>query len=288
MVVVISHQADDLLLGQSLIGDALAKKLPNDDSETVDVREFVYFLLVSNHLWRHPLESPQPIGVVVLPLSFLLLAREAEIAELHLPVLTDQHVGALEVPMQNLLHVVEVDHALDDIEQDFVLLGGGEFLLLFVELVEQRAIFQVFGDEGVLVGGDAHAHVEHDVGVFEVADDLQLLHEVLLVAVLARLQVVLYRDRLPHVLTLVDLTETALPNQLQLLDVLLADQEIQTTVLLQKFIELADFRGLVGGLVVSALAGEDVRLLFRRGGGARPGEGGALGGVGVMIREGRF
>lgn len=242
MVIVIPHQADDLLLGKSLVGDALAKKLPNDDSETVNVCEFVYFLLVSNHLWRHPLEGPQPISVIVLPLSFLLLAREPKIAELHLPVLPDQHVGALEIPMQNLLHVVEVDHALDDIEEDFVLFCGGEFLLLFVELVEQGAVFQVFSDEGVLVGGDAHAHVEHDVGMFEVADDLQLLHEVLLVAVLARLQVVLYCDRLPYVLTLVNLTETALPNQLQLLDVLLTDQEIQTPVLLQKFIELADFR----------------------------------------------
>ena len=125
--------------------------------------------------------------------------------------------------MQDLLHVVEVDHALDDIEQDLFLLFLREFLLLFVQLVEQRTIFKVFCDEGVLVGGDAHPHVEHNIGVFEVADDLQLLHEVLLVSVLPRLQVVLYRDQLTHVLPLVYLTETSLSDQLQLLDVFLTD-----------------------------------------------------------------
>lgn len=60
---------------------------------------------------------------------------------------------------------MQVDHALDDIKEDFDLLIASELLLLFVELVEEAAVLQVLSDEGVLVGSDAHPHVEHDVGM---------------------------------------------------------------------------------------------------------------------------
>ena len=68
--------------------------------------------------------------------------------------------------MEYLLHVVQVHHAFDNIEQDFDLFKGSELLLLFVELVEKTAVFEVFGDKSVFVCGDAHAHIKDNVRVF--------------------------------------------------------------------------------------------------------------------------
>lgn len=62
---------------------------------------------------------------------------------------------------------------------------------------------------------------------------------------LAGLQIVLYRDQLANVLSFVDLPETALTDQLQFLYVLFADEELQPSVLLQKFVELAYLCGLM-------------------------------------------
>lgn len=128
--------------------------------------------------------------------------------------------------MEDLLHVVQVNHALDDGEQNLCLLIGLKSLLLLVQLVEERTILEVLSNEGVLIGSDAHAHVKHDIGVFQVTDDLELLHEVLFVPVLASLQVILDSDQLANVFAFVDLTEAAFTNQLQLLDVFFPYQEV--------------------------------------------------------------
>jgi hypothetical protein len=172
--------------------------------------------------------------------ALLLLPRKTKIAQLHLPVLPNKHVGTLQIPVQNLLHVVQIDHPLDNSKQNLGLFDRGKLLLFLMELVEEGPILKVLRDKGVLIGSDTHAHIKYDIGVFEVTDDLQFLHEVLLVAVLASLEVVLDGDQLPHVLPLVHLPEPALPDQLQLLYVLLPDQEVQTPVLLQEFVELTD------------------------------------------------
>lgn len=74
--------------------------------------------------------------------------------------------------MKDLLHIVKVNHTLDYIKQDLYLLKWREFLLLFVELVEQTAIFEVFSDESILVCGDTHAHIQYNIRMFEVTYDL--------------------------------------------------------------------------------------------------------------------
>lgn len=67
---------------------------------------------------------------------------------------------------------VEVDHTADDVVDDLVDLLGGEFCVVFVELVEEAPVLEVLGYEAVQGDLHAHAHVEHDVGVAEVVEDL--------------------------------------------------------------------------------------------------------------------
>lgn len=74
--------------------------------------------------------------------------------------------------MEDFLHIVKVNHTLDDIKQDLYLLEWREFLLLFVELVEKTAILEVFSDESILVCGDTHAHIQYNVRMLEVTYDL--------------------------------------------------------------------------------------------------------------------
>lgn len=54
-----------------------------------------------------------------------------------------------------------------------------ELLLLFVELVKETAVLEVFSNESVFVCCDADAHVQYDVWMLQVTDYLELFHEVL-------------------------------------------------------------------------------------------------------------
>ena len=62
----------------------------------------------------------------------------------------------------------------DDVEGPLV----GEFLVLFVEVVEETAVWKELGYHSVLVIVDAHSHIENDWGMEESADELHLLDEV--------------------------------------------------------------------------------------------------------------
>jgi hypothetical protein len=253
---VVADQADYLVLGESFVGDLFCDDFPDDDSEAVNVGLLVDFILVSDDLRGHPLVGSHPF----VPLLLFFLAGQPEVAELDdVPVLPDEDVGAFEVSVQYVFHVVEIDHSLYDFVAYFYFFHFVEFLVLFVELVEEAAIIEVLGHEDELVGSDADSHVKDDVGVLEVADDHQLLHEVLLVLVPLGLHVVLYRDQLPDVLPLVNLSIPSFPDHLQLLDVLFLYQELQRPVLLQKLVELSYLAGRVlvhpriGGLLAGKL-----------------------------------
>jgi hypothetical protein len=91
--------------------------------------------------------------------------------------------------------------------------------------------------------------------------------------VLASLQVILDSYQLANILPLVDLTETPLADQLQLLNVFLSYQKIQTSVFLQKLVQFTNFRGLMRGLIVSLLPMQLINLFRRRRGRTRRGRG---------------
>jgi hypothetical protein len=206
-----------------LVGHLFGQQLPKDHSETVHVRLFVDLLFVPDDFGGHPLIGAHS-GVLG---ALLFLSRESEVAQLHhIPILANQHVGAFEVAVEQVFHVVEVDHPFDDLVGDLYLFDLGELLVLFVELVEEAAVFEVLGDEDELVGRDADAHVEHDVGVLQVADDHHLLHEVLFVVVFAGLHVVFDGDLLADVLPFVDFAVAAFSDQLKFLQIFFFYEEL--------------------------------------------------------------
>lgn len=62
--------------------------------------------------------------------------------------------------------------------------------------------------------------------MFEIADDLQFFHEVLLMPMLASLQIILNCNQLADVLSLVNLAKPSLTDQLQFLYVLLSNEKL--------------------------------------------------------------
>lgn len=146
--------------------------------------------------------------------------------------------------MKDLLHVVQIHHTLHDVVSDRHLLTLSKLLLLFVKLVEETTIFEVFSDESILVGSDANTHVEDNVRMLEVADDIQLLHKILLVLVLACFNIILNGYLLPYIFALVNLTKPTLSNQLDVLNVFLLDNEGKTPVLFQEIVKLPNLRRL--------------------------------------------
>ena len=79
-----------------------------------------------------------------------------------------------------------------------------------MQLIEKRAILQVFSDERILIGCDTHTHIKDNIGMLKITDDHKFFHEVLFMTVLSSLQVILDGYQLTNVLSLIDLTETAL------------------------------------------------------------------------------
>ena len=67
--------------------------------------------------------------------------------------------------MQNLLHVVQVYHALNYAKGDVELLLLVEVALLAMNLVEKATVLHVLSYKDVFFSGDAHAHIEDNVRV---------------------------------------------------------------------------------------------------------------------------
>lgn len=62
---------------------------------------------------------------------------------------------------------------------------------------------------------------------------------------LARFHVIFYSDFLTYVLSFVDLTIAALPDELQLLDVFFLNQKLKCLVVLKELVQLSDLSILV-------------------------------------------
>lgn len=83
------------------------------------------------------------------------MARQPEIAKLDLVVLSNQHVGTLEIPVQHVLHIVQVHHTLHDVVNDLQLLLLRELGFLYVQLVVETAILHELCHQLVSVDRDA-------------------------------------------------------------------------------------------------------------------------------------
>jgi hypothetical protein len=142
--------------------------------------------------------------------------------------------------MQYLFHVMQIDHTLHNIIGDRHLLDLSKFLLLFVKLVKKTTIFKIFSDKCIFISSNANAHIKNDVWMLEIADDLQLLHEILSVMMLASFYVIFNCYLLAYIFTLIDFTEPALTNQLDIFNVLLLYDKGQTSMLFEEVIELAN------------------------------------------------
>jgi hypothetical protein len=70
---------------------------------------------------------------------------------------------------------MKINHSFDNVINDLKNFLFGELFFLFVDLIKQTSVLKVFSDELILVGGDANPHVKNDIGVFEVAEDFELL-----------------------------------------------------------------------------------------------------------------
>ena len=142
--------------------------------------------------------------------------------------------------MQNIFHVLKVDHGFNYCIGDFNLLLFSKDTMLFVQLVIKTAIFEVLSDKSIPINSDTHPHVENHIRMFQIADDLQLLQKISFVCIFTRFKVLLNCDELTHILTLVDLAVCTLPYHLQELNILLFDEKLSAMILLQYVIELSN------------------------------------------------
>ena len=101
--------------------------------------------------------------------------------------------------------------------------------LLLKELPSKKSSAKK-GDQLILVHSDTHAHVQNDIWVFDL---------------------IFHSNWTWHIFSSVDLTVASLTDLLNDLDIFRFDNEIQTLMLFQKFIELPDFLTLtlLGGFL---------------------------------------
>ncbi len=116
--------------------------------------------------------------------------------------------------MHDIFHVMEINHSLYDVINDFVGFFFCEYFFFLVKLVEETTVFEVFSDELVLISGDTDAHVEDDIGVFEATEDLELLKKVLLILVFPCLDVIFNSYWTRHVLAFVHFTVSTFADKL--------------------------------------------------------------------------
>ncbi len=69
--------------------------------------------------------------------------------------------------MQDVFHVVKINHSLDNVVDDVKDLLFCELFFGLVDLIEKTAVLKVLSDQLVFFSSDADAHVKDYVGMFE-------------------------------------------------------------------------------------------------------------------------
>lgn len=137
---------------------------------------------------------------------------------------------------------MEIDHALDYVVDDLELLFFCEFGLFYVQLIIKTAVLHELCDQKVFVHCDAEAHVQDDIGMLEVAKDMDLLHKLLTTFVTtAGFHVILYGYWALHESASWDLTIAPFTDHFNDFNVFLFDNEVQALVFSKKLIKLPYF-----------------------------------------------
>ena len=147
--------------------------------------------------------------------------------------------------MEHIFHVVQIDHPSHNIINDLELLFLGEFCFFLMQLIVKGSVIHILSDQLILVHSDTHAHVQNDIWVFEIGEDLDFFHEIISAFVGSTgLDVIFHSNGARHIFSSVDLTVTSLTDLLDYLDIFWFDNEIQTLMFFQKLIELPDLLAL--------------------------------------------
>lgn len=95
---------------------------------------------------------------------------------------------------------MQVHHTLHDVVDDLQLLLLREFCLLYVQLIIETAILHELCHQLVPVDRDAQPHIQHDVWVFQITQNVHLFHKLFSAFVTATcLHVVLHCHWVLHV-----------------------------------------------------------------------------------------
>lgn len=165
MILIISHQAHDLTLRKTLIRYFFCENLPDNDSKAINVSFLINFILVPNDLRSHPLVCPHPFVFLLL----LLLPSQSKITQLdHIPLVPNEHIRTLQIPVQYLFHVMKIHHSLDSLIHYLYLFELSELLMLLMQLVKKTTILHILRHQNELVCCYTDTHVQHYVRMLQV------------------------------------------------------------------------------------------------------------------------
>jgi len=93
-------------------------------------------------------------------------ARKSEIGNFHFPICCDQHIGALDVAVNNAMFV-EVREARGDVLRNSFFVLPVQVVVLVIKHVGQTASLQVLGNEAEIGGLDAHSDEPQNIWMLQ-------------------------------------------------------------------------------------------------------------------------
>jgi hypothetical protein len=133
MILIIANEPNNLRGGQVLIRYLTGEHFPNQYAKAINIG--IALILIAFEYFRcHPMRRAHP-NILLLIIFGGVDPTQAKITQLDVPILIDQDVAAFQVAMQEVL-AVEVGHAQSHVFHYVEYLLLGEFLLLFVQVVE--------------------------------------------------------------------------------------------------------------------------------------------------------
>jgi hypothetical protein len=117
----------------SIIRDFVREKFPKNNTKTIDIGEEVH-LLFFHDFGSHPLVGAD--SSLIFLFRFFLSSRKPKITEFNFPVFIQEDVGTFEITMQDVFHVVKINHSFDNVIDDLKNFLFCEFFFLFVYLIK--------------------------------------------------------------------------------------------------------------------------------------------------------
>lgn len=109
--------------------------------------------------------------------------------------------------MNHVFHTMKIDHPPNNIINNLEYFIAAKSCFFIMELIKEASIFKKLCDQLILVYSDTHPHIQNNIRVFKIAQNIDLFHKIFSIfMILPGFHIIFDGYWSRHVFTPIDLT----------------------------------------------------------------------------------